>query len=251
MEKIKLAFLLTFLAGISTMLGTILIFFKIKKERKIITASLAFASGVMICVSLIDLIPESLSLLSNYFYKFPMIVLSLIFLVIGVLLSMGIDHTFNKTKINKNNPLYKIGLISCIAIILHNIPEGIATFMATNTNAKLGITLAIAIALHNIPEGISISIPIYYATKKKYKALIYTFISGISELIGAFITYLFLSSFINNMIMGFLLSMIAGIMLQISIYELLPTSFSYKQKKTTISYLIIGILFMLISHFIF
>lgn len=136
-----------------------------------------------------------------------------------------------------------------LAIILHNIPEGMATFMASNKDKSLGIALTIAIALHNIPEGISISIPIFYATGSKLKAFSYTFISGLSELFGAFITYLFLQPYINDRVMGILFAIIAGIMMHISIYELLPTSLKYHKKKITLVFFIIGILFILINHF--
>ena len=138
-----------------------------------------------------------------------------------------------------------------LAIIIHNIPEGIATFMATNSNIMLGISLTIAIALHNIPEGISISIPIYYATNSRFKAIFYTFISAISEPFGALLTYLFLSNFINDRIMGCLFGIIAGIMIHISLYELLPTANSYNKKGIMFLFFIIGVLFMIINHFVF
>ena len=134
-----------------------------------------------------------------------------------------------------------------LAIILHNIPEGMATFMASNTDISLGISLTIAIALHNIPEGISISVPIYYATNSKIKAISYTALSGLSELFGAIITYLFLKPFINDIIMGLLFSIIAGIMMHISVYELLPTSLRYKENSKTIIFFLVGVLFMYIS----
>lgn len=151
----------------------------------------------------------------------------------------------------QSNGLYRVGIISMLAIILHNIPEGMATFMAGNTNLHLGIALTIAIALHNIPEGISISIPIYYATGSKKKAFLYTFISGLSELFGAIITYLFLKPFITDQIMGYLFAFIAGIMLHISLCELLPTSWKYKSRGVTLFYLLIGFLFMFLNHILF
>jgi len=248
MNNISMGFVLTILAGLSTMLGTILIFKK-RKTENILISSLSFASGVMLCVSLTDLIPESFNLLKLNYNLFLTVLFILIFINIGVIFSMLIDKYLPETKEN-NNGLYRVGLISMLAIILHNLPEGIATFMATTSDITLGISLAIAIALHNIPEGISISIPIYYATKSKFKALLYTFISGISEPFGALITYLFLSNFINDKIMGFLFSFIAGIMIHISIYELLPTSKKYNNHKLTYLFFIIGILFMFITHFI-
>lgn len=114
-----------------------------------------------------------------------------------------------------------------VAIILHNIPEGIATFMASSKNITLGLSLSIAIFLHNIPEGISIAIPIYYSTNSKFKACLFTFISALAEPLGALVSYLFLASFINNFIMGLILSLVAGIMLHISFYELIPTALTY------------------------
>jgi ZIP family zinc transporter len=250
MNNVSMAFILTTLSGLSTMLGSIFVLFK-NNNKNILISSLSFASGVMITVSFTDLIKESYILLKNIFPLFPRIIYILIFIITGIILSMIIDKYLPENHNTTDKNLYRVGMISMFAIILHNIPEGIATFMATNANTALGISLCIAIALHNIPEGISISIPIYYSTKSRGKALIYTFISGISEVFGALLTYLFLSNFINDRIMGFLFSLIAGIMIQISIYELIPTSLSYNNKKTTCIFFIIGVLFMLVNHFIF
>ena len=132
-----------------------------------------------------------------------------------------------------------------LGIMLHNIPEGIATFVLSTIDLKLGILLSVAIILHNIPEGISIGIPIYYSTKSKFKAFIYTFISGFSEIIGAIITYIFLYKYINNSFIGVILSLTVGIMSYISLSELLPTAIKYNKKKTTIIFFIIGFIFML------
>ena len=244
MNNISFAFILTIIAGLSTMLGTI--FILKKKNENIIVASLAFAAGVMFTVSLTDLIPESYNLLINIFPKFPAIIYMLIFVVSGILFSIFIDKY-----IPTDNNLYRVGVFAMLAIIIHNIPEGIATFMATNTNIMLGISLTIAIALHNIPEGISISIPIYYATNSKFKAIFYTFISAVSEPFGALLTYLFLSNYINDRIMGFLFGIIAGIMIHISMYELLPTSKSYNKLSITYWFFILGVLLMIINHFVF
>ena len=244
MNNISFAFILTIIAGLSTMLGTI--FILKKKNENIIVASLAFAAGVMFTVSLTDLIPESYNLLINIFPKFPSIIYVLIFVVSGILFSIFIDKY-----IPTDNNLYRVGVFAMLAIIIHNIPEGIATFMATNTNIMLGISLTIAIALHNIPEGISISIPIYYATNSKFKAIFYTFISAVSEPFGALLTYLFLSNYINDRIMGFLFGIIAGIMIHISMYELLPTSKSYNKLSITYWFFILGVLLMIINHFVF
>ena len=213
-----------------------------KTRDSIINLALSFASGVMITVSLCDLLPESFILL-NEFNLFLKIIYMLIFMTIGIILSMAI----NKFIPINNDYLYKIGIVSMIAIIMHNIPEGMATFMVSNTNRNLGIKLCIAIALHNIPEGISISIPIYYATKSRGKAMLYTFISGISEPFGALITYLFLGPYIPAKVMSFLLCIIIGIMLQIPLYELIPEALKYKRKWTTLLWITIGAVVMFIS----
>lgn len=147
----------------------------------------------------------------------------------------------------QNSNLYRVGMISMIAIMLHNIPEGIATFLTSNHDLKLGITLAIALALHNIPEGISVAVPIYYSTGSRMKAFFYTLVSGMSEFLGAIIASIFLVGFSNDFFMGCLYAVIAGIMMHISIYELLPSSFSYRKPLQTILFFIVGIAFMFIS----
>lgn len=242
-----MAFFLTTLAGLSTMIGIIPIFIKIKNKDKIVSASLAFASGVMLCVSITDLIPESIAMLNNYYTGFLVVLLSFIFVILGIIISSLIDK-YLPTK--TEGTLYRVGIISMLAIILHNIPEGIATFISTTKDTSLGISLATSIAFHNIPEGISISVPIYYSTKSKSKAFIYTFISALSEPLGAIITYLFLLPLVNDILLGLLFSLIAGIMLQISLTELLPESINYNYPKLTKIFFIIGIIFMLLKMFI-
>lgn len=244
MNNTSMAFLLTFLAGLSTMIGTI--FIGKKNSNKVILSSLSFAAGVMICVSITDLIPESILLISDNLHSISTILISFLGVVLGVIISMLIDYYLPDND-KSNNKLYRVGFISMIAIIIHNIPEGIATFMATNSDISLGLSLALAIAMHNIPEGISISVPIYYSTGSKKKALLYTGISALSEPFGALLAYLFLKNIMNDLILGILFSVIAGIMLQISFSELLPSARRYNDNKRLIIFFIIGILFMLIK----
>lgn len=248
--NITYSFLITFLAGFATMLGIIVIFIPSNNKNKIIVSSLSFASGVMICVSLTDLIPESLTMLTSKYNYIASILIFLIFLCFGIISSMAIDKYMPENKKN-NSKLFRVGIISMFAIILHNIPEGIATFMASSINAKLGISLAIAIAMHNIPEGISISVPIFYSTKSKKRAITYTLISAISEPFGALLAFLFLRRFITNSFMGILFAFIAGIMMYISIYELLKEAKKYKEKDLSSIFFVIGIIFMFINHFLF
>lgn len=250
MNIVYYSFLVSGFAGLSTMIGCIFLFFK-RGSKKILISSLSFAAGVMCCVSFTDLLPSSLTMLKTYYLDFPSFLFCAIAFSMGVLFSMLIDKYLpeqNEKIVENQGKLYRIGIISMLAIVLHNIPEGIATFMTTTTNISLGITLAIAIALHNIPEGISISVPIYYATGSKKKAFFYTLISGLSEPLGAFLAYLFLSPFVTDFMMGLLLSLIAGIMTHISFYELLPTSLSYHDRKRTVISFLVGVFIMITSH---
>ena len=252
MNNIGYSFFITSFAGFSTLIGIVLIFFKFSNKDKVVLSSLAFASGVMLTVSITDLVPSSIDGFLKEYYFIPSILLVIIFIVIGICFSILINKYIPDIgNIEENNKgLFRVGLISMVAIVFHNIPEGIATFMTSTQNIELGISLALAIALHNIPEGISISIPIYYSTKSKFKAFIYTFISGLSEPLGAVIAYLFLAPYMNNLIMSLILAIIAGIMTYISLYELIPASLKYNNVKSTIQYFLIGSIFMIICHFI-
>lgn len=238
-------YIITFLAGCSTLIGFLFVYCK-NNSNKVLVSSLAFASGVMFLISVSDLIPSSFDLINKTYYIIPSILICSLFVVIGIIISMTIDKYLPENTY-EDGKLYRVGMISMIAIILHNVPEGIATFLTSNHDLKLGITLAIALALHNIPEGISVAVPIYYSTGNKKKALLYTLISGMSEFVGAIIASIFLIGFSNDFFMGCLYSIIAGIMMHISIYELLPSSFKYNKPKQTIIYFLVGITFMFIS----
>lgn len=248
------SFSLSLLAGLSTLIGFIIVLFAKAKPTKILINSLSFASGVMLCISMIDLIPNSV-LLFNFSYNLTFsILLMMTFLVGGIICSIMIDKYLpdNSQKVGGTHSyLYKIGIISMTAIIIHNIPEGIATFMTTNTNLKLGLTLTIAIALHNIPEGISIAVPIFYATNSYYKAFMYTLISGLSEPFGALLAFWFLNPIINDNIIGLIYAIIAGIMIHISCYELIPGALKYHQYKRSIIYFSVGVIIMIMSHIMF
>jgi len=237
------SFLITLIAGLTTLIGIIPCFIKEKYKDTIITSSLAFSSSIMITISILDLIPESIKLQNTYQLLFPSIITVLILIVLGIIFSNIINH-----HINSDNTLYKLGLLSIITIILHNIPEGIATYISSSQDQILGLKLGIAIALHNIPEGISIAIPIYYSTHNLKKTFLYTFISGLSEFLGALLTYLFLQNYISNQLLSITLAITSGIMINISLTELLPTSLTYKKNKVTIVSFVLAIIIMYLSE---
>ncbi len=235
-------FILPTIAGLSTLVGMAFIYVKCDSE-KIVKYSLSFAAGVMLCVSIIDLLPESINLFSKLLNKKQTFIYTLFSAAIGTTIPFIIDKLLGKNE----NELYKVGVLSMIAIIVHNIPEGIATYLSATANIKLGISIAAAITLHNIPEGISIAVPVYYGTKNSKKAFIMTLVSAISEPFGAIFAFLFLKPIITDQIMGVVLAIIAGLMSNISLIELLPKSLKYSEKKKTLIFFIIGIIFMYIS----
>lgn len=226
--------ILSLIAGLTTIIG----FFTIKIKKDILSISLMFSSGVMLSITIFDLLKESIIKLNIYFNSFITILFIAIFFIIGVIISIIIDHL-----IKTSNDIYKVGLINLFAIIIHNIPEGMATYISTMIDTKLGVTLAISIALHNIPEGISIAVPIYYAKKSRVKAFIYVMIAGFSEFFGAVITMLFFKKYITELSVGLLLSLISGIMFYISVYELIPRA--KKNIKTILAFIVGGVIMFL------
>lgn len=245
MSNVLLSFLITTIAGLSTLLGIFTIFVDKKNRKRLISCSLVFSSGIMIYISIFDLIPSGVKYIFSYYDVFVSILISLIFIVFGFLFIKFLNGL-----LKEDNSLYKVGIISVIALIIHNIPEGIITFMTTTKDVKIGLSLSFAIALHNIPEGISIFIPLYYGSGNKKKAFLYTFIAGFSELFGAVISYFFLFRFVNEYFFSFLFCVTAGIMIYIAFCELLPEGFKYKRKKTLLFWFLLGLVIMFLSEFI-
>lgn len=222
------------IAGISTLVGYLFIYIKADKN-KVISKSLSFASGVMLTLSLVDLIPTSINYLKM---DNRSLLYAVLFFFVGIILCLILN-----TKIKDNDVLYKTGILSMIGIMIHNIPEGIVTYVLSTVDMKLGLIFAIAIILHNIPEGISISVPIYYSKKSKKKAFLYTMLSGLSEPLGALLSMIFLYKYISNFLIAILFSLIAGLMSYISIFELMKTSYKYDKNKI---YILYGSFFILI-----
>jgi len=262
-DKILFAFALTLFAGLATGVGSIIGFLHKKFNPKFLAASLGFSAGVMIYVSLVEIFfkaKESLTIefgeKTGYWYTiFGFFAGIALIGIIDKLIPSGENpHEIKKTRNydkpaikNDKSRLMRMGLFSALAIGIHNFPEGLATFMAGVTDPTLGISIAIAIAIHNIPEGLAISVPVYYATKSKKKAFVLSFLSGLAEPIGAIIGYFFLSWFITDATFGFIFAGVAGIMIYISLDELLPTAEEYGEHHVAIYGLIAGMAVMAIS----
>ena len=236
------ALLVSTIAGLSTMFGALVIFFKFKEQNinKFITASLSFSLAIMIGISITDLIPESSYILLSNYGMGKGILASLLAFIIGIILVKYLHKLMDKTE--ATNDLYKLGILNMLALILHNFPEGIATFMSSYKDIELGFKLGLAIAFHNIPEGISIAVPIYYATKSKKNALFKTFLSGIAEPIGAILAFIFLSKYITDELISIILLLVGGIMITLAIEVILPKAKKYNLNKFLYLGLLIGII---------
>lgn len=245
------ALLISTIAGLSTVIGGLVIFFKFKENNinKFITGSLSFSLAIMIGISITDLIPESTYILLSENGIGKGIVYSLIFFIIGIILIKYLNKLISKAETKSD--LYRLGILNMLALILHNFPEGIATFMSSYKDINLGLKLALAIAFHNIPEGISIAVPIYYATRSKKEALLKTFLSGIAEPIGALIAYIFLSKYITNTLISIILILVGGIMITLAIEVILPKAKNYNLKLYMYLGLILGTVLILINYFMF
>jgi len=264
-ESILFAFGLTFLAGISTGIGSFMAFASKKFNPKFLAASLGFSAGVMIYVSLVEIFAKAQDSLSiahgpkaGYLYTFLAFFagIAIIAAIDRLIPSFGNPHeikNIDPKNLNKegDKKLLRMGMFSALAIAIHNFPEGLATFIAALSDPKLGISIAAAIAIHNIPEGIAVSVPIYYATKSKKKAFWLSFASGLAEPVGAFLGYFLLRSFFNESTFGIVFASVAGIMVYISLDELLPTAEEYGEHHIAIAGLIAGMAVMGVSLWLF
>ena len=256
MSNVQLAFLLTILAGLSTGIGSLVAFVVKDKSTKILTFSMGFAAGVMLYVSFAEIFPEATESLNVYMGdEHEGTLLSLGAFFGGMLLVALIDklipshhnpHELAEEK-EHDSKLMRVGVMTALALAIHNFPEGVATFVAALEDPTLGITIAMAIAIHNIPEGIAVSLPILHATGDRMKAFSYSFLSGLVEPLGAFLGYLFLAPYLNEMVMGILLSGVAGIMVFISIDQLLPAAEEYGDHHISIYGVVLGMMVMALS----
>ena len=243
------ALLLSTIAGFSTMIGTVIIFISPKKNERLLSIALGLAGGVMISVSFMELLPEALNHFSNITNQYLSTILMVITLIFGVVFASLLDKFIphneeNDTHEMKHENLYRVGIVSMLAIAIHNFPEGIATFMASYESSELGFAIAIAIAFHNIPEGLTVALPMYISTGSKKKALITTFISSLAEPIGALLAFLVLRPYINDLTLGIIFGMISGIMLYIALEELLPSSRDYGYPRLALYSAFAGICLM-------
>lgn len=279
-SQIIFAFVLTVFAGLSTGIGSALAFYTKQTNKKFLSASLGFSAGVMIYVSMVEIFVKARESLEGLLGESQGFLVTTLAFFGGIALIALIDkfvptyenphemHDLSKVKDLKelehsegyeitaeehaeNHALMRMGIFSALAIAIHNFPEGIATFVGALQDPAMGISIAVAIAIHNIPEGIAVSVPVYFATGDKKKAFKLSFLSGLSEPIGAIVGYFVLMQFFNDFIFGILFAGVAGIMVYISLDELLPTAEKYGEHHVAIYGLIAGMAVMALSLILF
>ncbi|NLV48475.1 MAG: zinc transporter ZupT [Clostridiaceae bacterium] len=267
-SNVLFAFTLTLFAGLSTGIGSLLALFTKRTNQTFLSVALGLSAGVMIYVSFVEIFVKAQESLVGVLGVRPgnwitiagffggMFVIALI----DRLIPSG-ENPHESRMVEEMDPAHKhphshgklmrMGIMSALAIAIHNFPEGIATFTAALKDPSLGIAIAVAVAIHNIPEGIAVSVPVYFATGNRKKAFALSFLSGLAEPAGAIIGYLILYPFMNDVVFGVLFASVAGIMVYISLDELLPAAREYGKPHLSIYGMIAGMIIMAISLILF
>lgn len=273
LNTVLFAFGLTMFAGLATGIGSALAFFTRTTNTRFLSAALGFSAGVMIYVSFVEIFVKARTELMADHGEVTGTWITVISFFGGIALIALIDklvpnyenphelHSIEEMDQGLENlprneahdfaKLKRMGVFTALAIGIHNFPEGLATFTAALTDPNLGIAIAVAIAIHNIPEGIAVSVPIYYATGSRKKAFKLSFLSGLSEPIGAIVGYLLLMPFLSPTIFGILFAGVAGIMVFISLDELLPAAEEYGEHHISIYGMVAGMAVMALSLLLF
>lgn len=260
-QVILTAFLLTLIAGLSTGIGSLISLIAKRTNTNFLSFSLGFSAGVMIYISFMEMIPQSLDIFKHEFGDKIGTLYMLLGLFGGIVIIALIDFLVPKSSnphemqgvedMRRKNHLKHTGIITAVTIAIHNFPEGIATFMSALNSLELAIPITVAIAIHNIPEGIAVAVPIYHATGSRKKAFWLSFASGLAEPLGALIAFFFLLPFWSPTLDAFILAAIAGIMIFISLDELLPTAEKYGKHHLAIIGVVVGMMVMGISLYMF
>lgn len=262
--SVGFALMLTLFAGLATGIGSAIAFFAKRTDKKFLSFALGFSAGVMVYVSFMELLFSARTqiqvLVEGRVGDF--ITAGAFFggMAIAAIIDKMVPSVENphevrsveqmrshSQKAEKERKLARTGIITALALAIHNFPEGIATFISAVQQPEIGIAIAVAIAIHNIPEGIAVSVPIYYATNNKKKAFRYSFLSGLAEPVGAVVAYLLLMPFLSPMLLSCTFAAVAGIMVFISFDELLPAAREYGEHHISIYGLVAGMVIMAVS----
>jgi ZIP family zinc transporter len=253
-----IAFLVCCGAALATMIGGLTVFSARESNPRLLAFGLAFAGGAMVYISLVEIFVKSLSSFSQAYDDKTAYSLATLSFFGGVFLIAALDRLIPnphnelcKPGSSDKNHLKRIGMLAAIAITVHNFPEGMATFFATLDNPAIGTALAFAIAVHNIPEGVSIAIPVYYATGSRKITFLAILLSALAEPVGALIGYLVLAPYLGPVTFGAVFGVIAGVMVFLSLDELLPAAKRYATKHDAVYGMILGMGCIALSLFLF
>jgi ZIP family zinc transporter len=265
-SNVLFAFLLTLFAGLATGVGSVLALLTRKTSPRFLSASLGFSAGVMLYVSFAEILVKAQETLTVSLGEKPGAWATVGGFFGGILLIALIDNLIPETE----NPhelhtveemdgqseehktkLMRMGVLTALAIAIHNFPEGLATFAAALHDPALGVPVAVAIAIHNIPEGIAVAVPVFYATGSRKRAFCLSFLSGLSEPVGALVGYLLLRNYLNDTVLGMVFAGVAGIMVYISLDELLPSAQEFGEHHVAILGLVGGMAVMAVSLLLF
>ena len=243
------AILLTTIAGLSTTVGSLVALIHTEPSHRFMAFTLGFSAGVMVFVSFVELLATGIEstgfgvAVGSFFCG-----MALMFLIDYLL-----PHTYilEPVQETKNARLKRLSILIAIGVGIHNLPEGMVTFVGALKDTDLGIALMFAIAVHNIPEGMAVAVPVYAVTGSRFRAFGWSFLSGVSEPVGALLAWLFLYRFMGEMLAGIMLSLVAGFMVFISFDELLPSSYSYRCEHVAIAGVMAGMAVMAFSLYLF
>lgn len=246
-HNIGIALLLTAGAGLSTTIGSVLGLAVRKPGPGFMGFTLGFSAGVMILVSFVELLQgsiESIGFLSAHAGFF--LGMASIFLIDTLVPHEYIGQR-DHHKGGSEGGLMRIGLLVAFGVGIHNFPEGMATFAGALEDVRLGMAIAVAIAIHNIPEGLAVSAPVYVATGSRGKAFLWSFLSGVSEPVGAALAALVLLPFLTEAVLGWVLAAVGGVMVSLAVDELVPAAKSFGSEHTPILGAIAGMVIMALS----
>jgi ZIP family zinc transporter len=244
--NVAVALVLSTLAGLSTTIGSFLAIFVRKPSSRFMAVTLGFSAGVMLLLSFMELLRRGIDTVGFLPAYLAFFVGMFIMFVLDVL----IPHQYLAERApsgGQDAGLLKTGLLVALGIAVHNFPEGMATLAGTLQDVTLGAAIALAIALHNIPEGLAVSVPVYAATGSRRTAFLWSFLAGVAEPVGALVAAILLLPLLNDDLLGLMLSAVAGVMVFISLDELVPVARSYGEAHVSIIGVVMGMAVMVIS----
>jgi len=242
--NVAIALVLTTLAGLSTTIGSLLGILVRKPGPRFMALTLGFSGGVMILVSFVELLAGGIEAVGFAAAHIAFFAGMLGMFLIDVLIPHEYMAERHDSEGRAQDTLLKTGLLVALGIGIHNFPEGMATFAGTLQDVSLGTAIAVAVAIHNIPEGLAVSAPVYAATGSRRKAFLWSFLSGVAEPAGAAVAAVLLLPFLNTTVLGLMLSVVAGIMVFISLDELVPVARSFGQEHLSILGVVTGMAVM-------